>query len=69
MKYKLIVDYGKPSEEDFKTKEDLFKKLKIWEQEQEEDKPYSDIFILNESDEDITEPIFEEFFKKWKKEI
>lgn len=70
MKYKLIVDCGKPYDEEFKTlKEVLYKLKKIKEDVNFEDFPYLEIVIL-ENNKDITSEIFknysftfEEFFK------
>jgi hypothetical protein len=59
MKYKIIVDYGKPYEQDFKTKKDLIKELKRLKEfynNQEEDFPYFNISIYKNNKE-ITEEI------------
>ena len=56
MKYKLIVDYGKPFEEIIK-EEDLFKKLKGYSNIAK-DSPYFDLKVENEKGEDITESQF-----------
>ena len=62
-KYKVIYDIGKPTEEDFNNKEELFDKLLELDcLSTTEENPYFDITILN-GNKDITEQIFKEFNK------
>ena len=61
MKYKLIVDNGKPSEEEFKDLKDLLCRLIDLKAEQEtEDYAYFDITIL-ENNKNITDSIFKNY--------
>jgi len=59
MKYNLVIDYGKPYEEEKKTEEEVFK---IFEKlENKEDCSYIDIFVFDENETDLTDI----FFKKY----
>lgn len=56
MKYTLLVDYGKPYEEQINTDEELKKELaKLRKMALTEDYAYFDINVLNDKGEDITE--------------
>ena len=62
MKYRLLVNYGKPFEEKLNSKEELFNRLKELEkQNDKEDYPYFDVFIYDNKDKDFTEEMFKEF--------
>ena len=64
MKYKLIVDTGKPYEVSFDNTELLFKELSNIENTQEiENYAYCDMIILK-GNKDITEEIFNQYFKR-----
>ncbi len=58
--YKLIVDYGKPYEEDLNNKQDLFNRLNNLKGIKD-NFSHLEINILNEKGEDITDEIFKEF--------
>ena len=59
MKYKLIIDYGKPYEEEANTEEELKTELtKLNEISKKEEYAYFDVVVLNEKGEDITESQF-----------
>lgn len=65
MNYKLIVDYGKPYDEDFNTKEELkaeLKRVQEWikqKEEEGEEYAYFDFSCWN-GEEEITEEILSE---------
>ena len=61
MKYKLIVDNGKPYEKDFKNKDDLFKEL-LFLKCSCENFAYCDIEIIRNT-ENVTNEVFKEFDK------
>lgn len=55
MKYTLLVDYGKPYEEQINTDKELKKELaKLRHMALTEDYAYFDINVLNDKGEDIT---------------
>ena len=59
MKYKLIIDLGKPYEEDINTNEELEKELKRIKKLVDTEKcPYADVKVFNSDNEDITESQF-----------
>ena len=59
MKFKLIVDYGKPYEQEINTDEELEEELlKLKEMAESGEYPNLDVKILNEKGEDITENQF-----------
>ena len=59
MKYKLIIDYGKPYEKEANTDAELKAKLKeLKEISEKEEYAYFDVSILNEQGEDITKSQF-----------
>lgn len=61
MKYKLIVDYGKPYEEEFNNIQDLLCELiELKAKAEKEDYAYFDITIL-EDNKDITEEVFKNY--------
>ena len=68
MKYKLIVDKGKPYELTFDNKELLFNKLLELDcLSTTDESPYCDITILNNKGLDITDETFKQYnFKKEK---
>lgn len=57
MKYKIIVDCGKPYAIDINTDKELEENLKELRLQSETD-PYLDVIILNEKGDDITEDQF-----------
>lgn len=65
MKYKLIIDYGKPFIESFDNEELVFNRLlELEELNNNEDLPYIDIKVFK-GKKDITEDIFKTYnFKK-----
>ena len=61
MKYKIIIDNGKPSEKEFGTiKEVLGELIELKAEAEKEDNPYFDIVILR-NDKDITQEIFKDY--------
>ena len=68
MKYKIIVDYGKPFEIISPDKECLFNELlKLDNEQAQTDIPFLDISIFNNKGLDITDEIFKQYnFKKEK---
>jgi len=70
MKYKIIVDNGKPYELLILNKKILFKELlRLNEEEEEkEDNPYFEIYIFNSKDEDVTEEILAQYRLKKREE-
>ena len=57
MKYKIIIDLGKPYKEEVKTEEDLKKILNNVNQIKD-NYAYCDVKVLNEKDQDISESQF-----------
>ena len=55
MKYKIIVDNGKPYEKIADSDEELKTQIDILREESKKDNPYFDVTILNENNEDISE--------------
>jgi hypothetical protein len=62
MKYNLVIDYGKPYEEEKKTEEEVLKKLEEIDNINKEEYAYFDVWIYDEKENDITEEMFSEYF-------